>query len=1001
MHRIFCLFVTLCITIIGAPSSATAADTIPPSVPTGLQVSSFTCGLGVTLTWNPSTDTGGSGLAGYHVYRNDVAIGGTFLSPTTFLDPFVALLTNYSYTVSAYDGVNNNSAKSAPVFITTPSCAGQKPVADAGGHKMGQVGRSMNFDASHSFDTDGHIVSYEWNFGDGTKARLNNPVTSHTYSKTISYTATLTVQDDVGLPSSPLPIVVGVGPEICRGDGFYLENPGPIGEALKDVWPFSLTDVWAVGDHGNILHFDGTTWAPAQSNTTETFERIWASAPNDVWAVAWHKILHWNGSTWSTILEGSPLLGKSIWGTSSSDVWIPLFSNGMLHFDGSLWSQPAELSAVRFYHLWGAQGQIFALSNLGLYRYNGTSWSLLPSSIPLSPDGVSFDDISKYYAMWGSSPSDLWIVGESSRIRRWDGARWNTITSPAGIYRYTGVWGSSSTNVYIGSTATTIRWDGSAFSTVGLANDPELGGSFKLTTFRGTGADDIWGLASGKLRHWNGITWSPTLGFAGAVYGLWGTGPTDVYATDMLTDIGGGLLHWDGSAWSKILTAWNLGGVFGFNSADLWAVGVSGVSFHYNGQSWSEFPIALKDLWGASPNDIWGVDRDGGGQHWNGSAWSPVTIWSPGVNSANTGTVWGTASNRVWAGAGNFNTGGKISYYNGSTWVTQYNGLVAPTKIWGSSESDIWAVGVKNSSGAILHFNGVAWSEVPPIANNFALWDVWGLGPDDVWAVGSGGRVIHFDGTQWQSVNSGTDQNLTAVWGTNSELWIGGHIGGLLRNFFDITCNTPPTISSSSPPNGYIDPLEDRNASTGALYGVKDISITFSAPVTATGGGAVTPSDFLPLSFTRNGAPATDLQTGQVPIISSVVGSGAGPPYATYTLHLSSRIPLGAWTKITAQGVIDSSGAEISPIANSIVLGFLPMDVTQDGKVLGNDIDRWLGIKNGSYPLPAPLTTPMFLDQKRNGVIAGEDITRAIQLINGTSGTTFRAWSGFDMGVKP
>lgn len=207
-----------------------------------------------------------------------------------------------------------------------------------------------------------------------------------------------------------------------------------------------------------------------------------------------------------------------------------------------------------------------------------------------------------------------------------------------------------------------------------------------------------------------------------------------------------------------------------------------------------------------------------------------------------------------------------------------------------------------------------------------------------------------------------------------------------------------PTIASSSPPNGYIDALEDRDATTGALYGVKDVTITFSVPVKEqTSAGALTPSNFT-LAFTRNGVTDSsikDLQTGQVPIISSVTANST----SSYTLHLSSRIPLGAWTKITAQGVIDSGGTAISPTGNRVVLGNLPMDITQDGKVLGDDISRWLAIKNGPYTLPAPLTPVMLLDQKRSGVIDGPDINRAIQLLNGIG--TFKAWTNFDMGPKP
>ncbi len=201
---------------------------------------------------------------------------------------------------------------------------------------------------------------------------------------------------------------------------------------------------------------------------------------------------------------------------------------------------------------------------------------------------------------------------------------------------------------------------------------------------------------------------------------------------------------------------------------------------------------------------------------------------------------------------------------------------------------------------------------------------------------------------------------------------------------------TPPVISSSSPPSGYVDPLEDRDATTGTLLGLKDISITFSKPVTATGGGALSLSNFTRRYF-RNGVEVSDLQTQQIPTVSLVSGNGAGP----YLLRFIPRIPLGAWTEITAVNVVDGSGISIPSTGNRIVVGSLPMDTTQDGKVLGDDINRWLQISNNLYN-PAPLTKLNFCDQKRNGTILGEDIARAMQLVNGVG--TFRVWNNYDIG---
>lgn len=115
--------------VAGNPSAASSAvtftttaatDTAAPSVP-GTPAASSVTQTGATLTWAASTDTGGSGLAGYDVLRvsgSSSTVVGTATSATFALTGLTAN-TAYTYAVRAKDGAGNTSAASSSVTFTT------------------------------------------------------------------------------------------------------------------------------------------------------------------------------------------------------------------------------------------------------------------------------------------------------------------------------------------------------------------------------------------------------------------------------------------------------------------------------------------------------------------------------------------------------------------------------------------------------------------------------------------------------------------------------------------------------------------------------------------------------------------------------------------------------------------------------------------------------------------------------------------------------------------
>jgi type III secretion system FlhB-like substrate exporter len=102
------------------------ADTTPPTIPTNLQATAANANQ-VNVTWSASADTGGSGVAGYNIYRNGIKLNSSPVTTTSYGDGTVSSATTYSYTVQAVDGAGNKTAQTAPVSVTTPAVPDTTP----------------------------------------------------------------------------------------------------------------------------------------------------------------------------------------------------------------------------------------------------------------------------------------------------------------------------------------------------------------------------------------------------------------------------------------------------------------------------------------------------------------------------------------------------------------------------------------------------------------------------------------------------------------------------------------------------------------------------------------------------------------------------------------------------------------------------------------------------------------------------------------------------------
>ena len=148
--------------------------------------------LDVTFLARGSYDPDGR-LGNFHWVFSDGTDTWGPLAYQTFYDPGI-----YYATLTAYDDRGGAGTDTITITVTQNN---QAPVAAASATPLnGNAPLQVNFSSAGSYDPDGTLVSYAWDFGDGGTSTQANPV--HTYTAAGSYQAVLTVTDNLGSSGS-------------------------------------------------------------------------------------------------------------------------------------------------------------------------------------------------------------------------------------------------------------------------------------------------------------------------------------------------------------------------------------------------------------------------------------------------------------------------------------------------------------------------------------------------------------------------------------------------------------------------------------------------------------------------------------------------------------------------------------------------------------------------------------------------------------------------------
>ena len=174
---------------------------------------------------------------------------------------------------------------------------------------------------------------------------------------------------------------------------------------LRATFSRSTNDVIAVGDYGDVEHYDGTRWNHEASGTNADLRAVWGTDAS-VFAVGDDgTIVYFDGNSWHLQPSQTTQSLYAVWGTTASDVFAVGADGTILHYDGAVWTPQVSGSARNLWGVWGsAANAVFAVGDSStILQYNGSTWSAQSAN-------ASID----LHAIWGSSANNVYAVGRSN-----------------------------------------------------------------------------------------------------------------------------------------------------------------------------------------------------------------------------------------------------------------------------------------------------------------------------------------------------------------------------------------------------------------------------------------------------------------------------------------------------------------------------------------------------------------------------------------------------------
>ncbi len=611
--------------------------------------------------------------------------------------------------------------------------------------------------------------------------------------------------------------------DICYRSGLCWDRPRPQGEQLNAVWAAGANDVWAVGDRGTALHFDGAAWRRIPTGSGATLVAVWGASPKSVWMLGEEgQLLRWDGQRVRTSLTSAD---ERDWAVRPAARTSAAPASTLLQVDDPLTQHvapPAEDladdMAATYAGLWGDGHQLWIVGGARRKRqspgdlrggevaivrqFTGQEWrvEVIKRAPPLE-------------SVWGRAGNDIWAVGrdlardksDQARSFHFDGHAWSAAPAiPAGWLAAGPAHFSAATRFDAGVALVGPLWKGKrgpvwvldADAVARRATVPAVAAAHAegdrlwkrvgpLRDLFGSDDGQVWFVgARGTLRRFDGQRWAGRVpgGTDEPLYELRGVA---AFGDEVWAVGAGGILRRQAGRWSSVPAgaATDFYGAWGASADDVWVVGNFGVIVRCLKGTCQEVRPArrtkpaqapLYAVAGLGPDDVWAVGYKGAGVHWDGKSWTEQALPTK------------EAASRLYTGDGELWLFDQR--WDGHRWAKGDLGAVGTgRRIFGvvpGGRGERW---VLTSDGPFHLTKGVA----ERVANTSARGVACAAEPGTLWLLGSNGQV-RIDGARATTyeeaapasaaaAQAARDGTLTACAYADGTLWVTGRDGRVLR----------------------------------------------------------------------------------------------------------------------------------------------------------------------------------------------------------------------------